>query len=131
MEKDLEIIQNGTYNNINLKTKYQRQAGKFVIKDGKKVVLQQGLDDGDFIIVKKHKFAEGKEIIKPTYTFFNCNVLYKDKEVSFIVYEKEHVKFASCGGIGDDVKITLKKELGVNAQTGVEQIYENLYFEKV
>lgn len=131
MEQVLEIKRNGKFNNITLKTRYQYSNGKFVLKEGKKVILDKGLEDNNFVIVTKHQFADGSPVNKGTYTFFNCKVMYNEEEVSFALYEKEHIKYSATGGVGDSVKITLKKELSTNAKTGVEQMFENLYFEKI
>ena len=130
MEQDIEIIPNGKFKNINLKTKYKRDSqNNLVIEDGKKVIIAQGLDDGNYITVKKTKFAEGRRVDRPTYTFFSCGVEYKGEEVSFILYEDDHAKFASCGGLDDTIKISLKKELKLNKKTGQDILVDNLYFE--
>lgn len=131
MEQELEIYENGNYKNIYPKTRYKREGGKFVIEGGKKVVLFQGLEDGNHVIVTKTNFAEGKKIEKPTFTLYSCGVNYKDQLVTFALYESEHARFASAGGAGDKVKISCQKELVVNPKTGTESMADKLYFEKV
>jgi hypothetical protein len=131
MEQELEIITNGDFKNINLKSRYKRDSkGNFEVKDGKKVALQQGLEVGNHVILEK-TFAQGLEITKPTYTFFNCKVKYKNTDVSFVLYKDEHDEFASTGGVGDKVKATLFKEPYVNKKTGAEGLKEVLHFEVV
>lgn len=131
MEQELEIFENGNYKNIYPRTRYKRAGGKVVIDNGKKVVAFQGLEDGNHIIVEKSGFAEGKKIERPEFTLYVCGVKYKDEMVSFALYENDHAKFASAGGVGDKVKISCKKELVVNLKTGVENMVDKLYFEKV
>lgn len=130
-EQDLEIKANGDFKNIYLKTRYNRDSkGDLVLKDGKKVVLEQGLEDGNFVIVEK-VFPTGMKIEKPTYTFYSCKVKYKDDEVTFILYENEHEQYLSCGGQGDKVKISLTKETVINKKTGAESLRDCLHFEKI
>jgi len=132
MKQDLEIYENGAYKNIYLKTKYKRdKSGNIELSDGKKIPLFRGLDDGNHVLVEKTGFIEGRKIEKPTYTLYSCQVKYKEQVVSFVLYETEHSLFASCGGIGDAIKISLKKEFGVNRKTGVEQVFERLSFTKM
>lgn len=128
-EQILEIVEKGVYKNLALKTRYQQDSNKnYVIKDGKKVVMTQGLDNNGFIIVEKI-YPGGMKIDKPTYSFFNCKVKYLDEEVSFILYEDEHEQFEACGGQGDNVKISLTKEEAVNRKTGAEYMRDVLHFE--
>lgn len=131
MEQDLQIYENGQYKNIYPKTRYKRNGKNYVIENGQKVPLFLGLEDGNHTIVKKHKFVDGKKIEKPTYTMYVCIVEYKGEEVSFILYENDHEKYSSAGGVGDKVKISLKKETMVNPVNGQEQMIEKLYFDKV
>lgn len=132
MEQDLKIYENGQYKNIYPKTKYKRNGPKLVLdENNKKIPLYEGLDDGNHIVVEKTSFAEGKKIEKPTYVMYVCQVTYKGEDVSFVLYETEHAKYASAGDVGDKVRITLRKESVVNQKTGNEMMVERLYFDKV
>ncbi len=119
---------------------YKKTGRKFDLKDGKKVVLNQGLEDGNFVIVTK-QFESGMLIKegpidakthKPTYVLYGVRVKYKDEEnVSFTLFEKDHEAFSKVGGIGDKIKIELNKEVYVNPNTGMEGISEKLTFSLV
>ncbi len=116
VEQDLEITENKGYKNISLKPNPAKG--------------RDGLKDGNHVIVTKN-FAEGRPINMSTYTIYSCGVRYKDEDVSFILNEKEHSAYANTGGVGDKVKITLRKETFTNPINGNEQIAKRLYFEKV
>lgn len=131
MEQDLQIYENGQYKNVYLKTRYKRNGRDLVIEGGKKVPEFMGLEDGNHIIVEKVDFAEGNKIEKPTYTMFSCKALYKGQEISFVLYERDHINWASAGGVGDKVKISCIKETIVNKKTGSEMLVDNLVFEPV
>jgi len=96
-EQDIEIKTKGDYKNIDLRQ----------------------LDNGNYIIVTKKDFAEGKEINSPFLDKngnpkinYRCKAEYKGEEVSFFINkEEEHKQFADCGGVGDRVKITFNKEI--------------------
>jgi len=123
VKQELEILKNGQYSNLNLKPKLNKGL--------------KGLDDGNHIIVEK-VFAEGYEYISKTLKDYNdeplksysCKVLYNGEEVTFWLNAKEHEVFKDIGGIGDNVKISLKKEPTVNKFTGVEMLINRLYFEE-
>ena len=66
-----------------------------------------------------------------TYTFYSCTVDYQGEEVSFVLYEQDHQAFADCGGVGDQVKISVTKEPRFNKKTGAESLVEVLHFERV
>lgn len=127
-ETTVEIVKNGEYNNIPLKTKYKRDAkGNLVLDDNsEKIVLQQGLGVGNHIIITK-KFAEGKEVTSKFGSSFACTAGYKGQDVSFFLTELEHQSFAQAGGDGDKIKVSCTK--GVNKKNGAE--YEKITFEKV
>jgi len=115
-EQKLNVVERNGYKNINLKPNPAKG--------------REGLEDGNFIIVEK-TFAEGREVVLPSHKFYSCGVLYGDEEVSFPLSAKEHDAWKDLGGIGDKIKITLKKEPFINKQTGLEMIAKRLYFEKV
>lgn len=98
VEQDLDIVTNGDYKNINLKTKINKATGDVV----------QGISVGNHIIVEKI-FAEGREVNMGTYKFYSCGVKYKDEDVTFTCSEKEHEAYAECGGIDDKVKISVEQ----------------------
>ena len=113
-EQKLEIVENGQYNNLNLKTNFAKKI--------------KGIEDGNYIIVTKC-FAEGREWQGKYGPSYSCKVTYDDTECSFWLNQKEHEVFMDCGGIDDKVKITLKKETYVlNNEERTKQV---LYFEKV
>lgn len=121
-EQELTITENGNYKNLHLKS----NLGKG----------QKGLDDGNHVIILKANFAEGYENKKnegtdKAYSFFNCRVEYKGEEASFLLYDKEHEAFKNCGGVGDQVKITLNKVAKINPVTNVEMLLQELSFELV
>ncbi len=113
MEQKLDIVQNGDFKNIFFFS---------YIKNGAK-----GLDDGNFIVVEK-VFADGREIDMKTYMIYSCKVKYLEEEVTFVLNAREHEEYKNLGGIGDKIKITLKKEPYINKK-GVEILAKNLYFE--
>ena len=127
-EQKIEITENGQYKNIGLRSN---------LKKGIK-----GIEDGNYIIVTK-KFAEGKETRSMFEGVKGYNILveYEGQDVSFFLNNKfradgtqwfdEYDRFNACGGIGDKVKITLRKEPFVNQKTGIEMIKQVLEFEKV
>lgn len=132
VEQELEIYDSNGYKNIYLKTRYKRK-GRNIVFDGndKPIVLNKGLEANNFVIVEK-RFPEGMKIEKPTYTMFNCGVIYKGEECGFLLMnEFDHKKYAECGGIGDKVKITLVEEESVDKMTGKKTMYDNLKFELV
>lgn len=103
MEQDLQVFRTGKTNkageeilNLNLKTRVNKSTGE----------VNAGLTVDNYVVVEK-VFAEGYENKKPSYSFFACKVKYKDEEMSFLLNEKEHEDYKSCGGIGDKVKVTL------------------------
>lgn len=133
-EVKLPIEVKGAFKNIRLKTLYKTNPDKSPVLDenNQKIVVAQGLEDGDHIIVTKNdKFLDGREIKMPTYTMYSCSVTYNDEKVSFLVYSEEHEEFKNCGGLGDKVKISLKKGIQINRKTGLEMIVAKLIFEKV
>lgn len=130
-ETKLEIRPNGEYKNIELKTKYERNGKMLKLGPDKKPVVKiAGIPDGDFIIVEK-VMADGKEIAGKFGTSYTCKVKYQDEEVSFFLNEKEHQKYATLGGEGDKLKITLKFEEYTNPMNGMVGTAQRLYFEKV
>lgn len=82
------------YKNIYLKTKLNKMTN----------TVYEGLTPGNHIIVQKI-FAEDKEFPGNGYSSFACNVRYADHEVGFWLYDKDHEKWAACGGADDFVKI--------------------------
>ena len=116
MEQDLNIVTNGQYKNINLKPRPMKGI--------------KGLESDNYIIVEK-VFPEGYENQGKFGPSYSCKVLYKGEEVAFWLNEKEHNVYKDLGGQGDKVKITLKKEPYVNPKTGVEMLFNKLYFELV
>jgi len=115
-EQDLEIVENKGFKNLQLKPNVAKGIA--------------GLEDGNFVIIEK-TFAEGREVTMPTHTFYSCGARYKDTDISFILNPKEHEIYKNTGGVGDRVKITLKKEPYVNPMTGAEGIAKRVYFEVV
>ena len=127
-EQKLEITENGSYKNIALRSNHTKGI--------------KGIEDGNYIIVTK-KFADGKECAEKFKGVkgYNCMVEYDGQDVSFFLNNKyyqdgtqffdEYDRFAACGGIGDKIKITLKKEPYINNKTGAEGLKQSLYFEKV
>lgn len=115
-EQKLEIVQNGDFKNVNLKPKLHLGI--------------KGLDNGNHIIVGK-LFDDGLEKEGKFGKYYITKVLYDSEEVSFILSDKEHAAFKAEGTVGDNVKITLNKESMVNKKTGVEMLFNKLYFEKV
>jgi len=126
-ETNVEIVKNGEYNNIPLKTKYKRNGAQLVLdENNEKVVLQQGIGIGNYIILEK-KFPEGKPVVGKFGTSYACTAVYKDQDVSFFLTEIEHGKFAAAGGADDKVKVSVTK--GINKMSGAE--YEQVNFEKI
>ena len=82
--------------NVYLKTMVDKTTGD----------IKVGLKPNQTIIMEKI-FAEGYENKKGTYSFFSCKAKYQDKEVSFLLFEKDHDSFKEAGGIGDEFSVTL------------------------
>jgi hypothetical protein len=108
------------YNNLNLKE--DDGNGTYLLVD-------------NHIIVKKSKYAAGmaKEGVSKfggtPYKYFICNVEYDGKECSFLLYEKDHEKWASTGGVDDKVKISAREVPVV--QNKQKKLVFVLDFEKV
>ena len=132
MEQKLEIYTNGTFKNIYLKDRYQRDKKGNVLTgaDGMPTVTNKGLDIGNHVVVEK-RFADGMKVEKPSYTSYNCGVIYEETDCAFFLYEKDHQKYAACGGQGDLIKISLKEERITDKKTGKPKLIEVLEFEKV
>lgn len=132
-EQQLEIEQNGEYKNINLIPKYKWDKSKkqFVIENGQKVLVKDGLQPDNFIVVEK-QFVDG-QLVKGNFgDSYSCKVIYAGEEnVSFWLKPYQHEQFAQCGGVGDKVKITYVKEMKIDPKTGQERAYDNLVFSKV
>ena len=97
-EQELQILTNGEYKNINLKTRVDKKTGQ----------VQQGLTVGNHIIVEKGDFTDALEIPKGTYNLYRFSGIYKGEEVAwFGTRQDEADEWAECGGVGDKVKITL------------------------
>ena len=118
-EQNIEITQNGSYLNLDLKPKHNQGI--------------KGLEAGNYVIVEKI-YAEAYEIQpknegqKP---FYSAKVKYKGQEPTFLLSQAEHDQFKITGGIGDKVKITLSKESRINPKTNVEMLISVLNFERV
>jgi len=148
--KTLPIAINGAFKNLNLKIKYERDSQKNIkLVNGKKVILEDGLDNGEYIILKKGNFVDGipykskfttkvkvgnewKE--QETFNYL-CKALYDDgsgsQEVSFFLTQKEHDKYVQAGGMDDSIKVINIKQTYVNKKTGDEVLRDCLEFIKV
>lgn len=122
-EQKLDIIEKGQYKSINLKNKYS-------VVNGKKVIKLQGINPDNHVDVTK-VFVEGYKNDGKFGVSYSCKANYNGQEVSFWLNEKEHNIYKDCGGIGDVVRLSVKKETFVNSKTGMESIYDKLFFEKV
>jgi hypothetical protein len=148
-QKVLPVALVGEYKNINLKVKYERDANKnFVVEDGHKVVKEDGLGDGEYIVVKKMfvdgqefkskypkiVYSGGKRVEEDAFNYL-CKAIYndgaEDHEVSFWLNEDEHNQYKECGGVDDQVKIINIKQTFVNKKTGAEGLKDSLNFVKV
>ena len=138
-ENELEIVKNGEYNNLNLKTKFKRAQGNLVLDaQGEKQVFIEGIANDSSITVEK-VMKEGYENISKTLKDYNkdplksysCKVKYKGEECSFWLSVDEHDIYKELGGIGDFVKITAEGRTSVNKKTGAKSEYQELVFEKV
>ena len=96
-EQKLEIVPNGEYNNITLKTRVNKSTGQ----------VSQGLTAGNYITVTKEGYDEARLIDKGSYNLYSCNVEYDGEVVSFLLNrDDEGEDWNACGGIGDKIKIT-------------------------
>jgi len=131
MEQKLEVTTNGQYKNIGLKTTYERDnQGNLIIENGEKKVKVAGIEDGNYIIVTK-KFAEGKACPDKGYGIsYICAVEYEGEDVGFFLKDYEHDTYKDLGGVGDKVKISLKKEMKTNKKTGAVIEAQTLSFEQ-
>lgn len=128
-EQKLQVVttesKGKTYRNINLKPKPTKGI--------------PGLEDGNYILVKKTKFIEGQEHKSTLYQkkdgtpqlTYSCLVEYDGQDVSFWLNAKEHSEYKKIGGLGDTIKISLVEEKRTNPVSGIKQLVPTLYFEKV
>ena len=131
MEQKIELIQNGNYFNLPLKTKYKKNGKMLVLDDnGQKIIKEKGLDDGNFIIVEK-KYAEGRANDGLYGTSYSCGVIYGEQECSFWLNEAEHDVYKNLGGQGDSVKISMRIETYTHRVLGVPMEKQVLIFESV
>jgi hypothetical protein len=114
MEQTLDIVENGQYKNLNLKPKPLKGI--------------KGIEPENYVIVEK-VFAEGYELDGKFGKSYSCKVQYKGEEVTFWLNEKEHDVYKEICGVGDPVKIFLRRESYMNPKTGLEVIYNKLFFE--
>ena len=116
MEQELEIIKNGQYNNLHLKSKPMKGI--------------KGIEEGNHIIVEKlYDTVMTKEGKYGPYSI--AQMKYKNTDCSTFLTSKEGADFDACGPAGIKVKITLTKEDFLNKMTGVEMKVQRLSFEKV
>lgn len=98
---------------------------------GGKSIPVNKLDNGESIIVTKDKYIDGREANGKYGPCWVCSVNYEDEDVVFFLNKEEEAQaFASTGGIGDKVMITMTKEMFTNSQ-GKDGVRKNLSFEKV
>jgi len=120
MEQDMEILDIGQNKSIQLKPQPKKGL--------------KGLEVDNYVIVEK-LFEEGKRFEKQfgekLAVSYLVGVKYKDTQVSFFIKQKEYEEYQKVAAVGDKVKVTLKKESFVNNKTGVEMLFNKLYFEKV
>ena len=131
LEKQVEPITEtkGKYVNLVVKNKYK-------VEGGKKVMKQQGLNPGEYVVGVK-TFPEGKEIPSNMYKkvdgspqlSFLCVVEVKGEAVSFFVKEHEHEVFKSLP-LGEPIRIGVVKDSFVNAKNAMETFYDKVVFEK-
>jgi hypothetical protein len=131
-ETTIEIQQNGQYKNIKLQNKYGVET-----VDGKKqkVVKQQGINPGEYIVVKK-KQIEGKQMpVKfykdeaktiPNYSYL-CVVEYLDQDVSFFLSENYHDEYKKMP-IDTPFKVGIEVDSFFNEKTGLEVTYDAIKF---
>lgn len=131
-EQKLEIKQSvkgdKVYNNLVLKPKFNKATQKEEggIQSGNHVIVEKVFVDGGTGIESKLFFKkDGSPEIS-----FACKVIYDGVEAAFFLNEKEHAAYASCGGIGDKIKISLTKETYFDLK-GTERIAKKLSFVKV
>ncbi len=116
-EVTLPIQVNGQWKNISLKQKWDEGT-----------LVREGLGDGDYIIVTKGDYAEGKEFNGKFGLSYTCRVIYNDEEVSFFLNEKEHDRFKEVGA-GEKMKIiNLKETYVLNGQKKSKNVFN---FEQV
>ncbi len=123
-EQKLEIIENGQYKNLKLKSNTVK--GIKGIDTDKYVMIEKVYAEGLKIESKIYKKFDGSPAIS-----YSCAVLYEGEECSFFLNEKEHETYSITGGEGDKVKITLTKDIVPNKKTGAEMVVQNLHFELV
>ncbi len=113
-EKKLNVTENGKFKNIDV----------------------YSLNNGEEVTVSK-RFADARKIDMPAkgdrsaYSFFSAAVSYAGEDVSFIIKKQpEADAFNSVGGIGDNVKVSLTKEIYTDKK-GVDRVKKTLSFAKV
>jgi hypothetical protein len=133
-EVQINIIRNGQWNNLKLKNKYG-----LAEVDGKKkrVVKEQGINPGEYIIIKK-KQLEGKEMpvkfykdeakTKPIKSYM-CIVEYLDQDCSFFLDEKSYGEYLKMP-VGVPFKLGVEVDSYFNQQTGQEVPFEVIRISK-
>ena len=97
----VQVIQNGKYKNIQLKT----------FKD------IPGMAPGESVKLTKGRFATSKSMEKPKVDptgkayimkMWGCNALYNGEEVSFFLFDaQEAADFDAAGGVGDELEVVM------------------------
>lgn len=128
-EANLEIRDQGGYKVITVRTKYEWNGTKkeFILKDGKKIVKEQGLKPGEFVVVTK-RFPHAQELDGPFGKWYKAGVTYKGEDVSFSLDKKYLEAYNSIGDKGSAVRIECTLENVLNKKIGVEVPTETLTF---
>lgn len=130
-EQQLEIKENNGYKNITLKTKYKRDSkGNLELENDNPIVVDQGLEVGNHIVVEK-TIVDGLKVAGRYGDSYSCKADYAGQEISFWLNPIEHEQWASTGGVGDKVKISLEEVTKTNKKSGAKQIFNNLVFETI
>ncbi len=129
-EKTLPIYKKDNYNNIYLKTKYERKGKNLIIQDGKKILKHEGLNHDEYIIVTK-EIKEGKQVINTFGNSYICRVTYNGETCSFFLNETEHEIYKDVAEVGEQVKISMTIEKYIHKISGVEMEKQKLTFTKI
>ena len=118
MEKNIEIVPNGQFNNI-----YPKKA----LEENEYVVVEKLFAEG----LMKEKTQKNKKGEEYTSQYYIIKVLYKDEEVSFFMGADEYVSYEAAGGVGDKIKLIKTEEKAINSYTKLKYIKERIKTELV
>lgn len=109
------IVEKGQYKNLDLRETFK--------------------DNEDFVILEKGDFAEGMKLqgknrqTGQAYDYYSCRAKAGEDEVSFLLYEQDHERFAAIE-VGQKFKMSINKEM-YQDKKGIDRVRKWYSFEPV